>query len=83
MTQYNLSNSISAKNRGIAIPLDLENQVDAMFNKATILSKQTTKWRQASKTPKIERSQSQVIFIIFQYHYYLLYFFNVAVDEAR
>lgn len=51
---------ILAKNRGIAIPLDLESQVAAMFNKATILTRQTSKWLQASKTPKIERSQSQV-----------------------
>lgn len=50
----------SASNRGIAIPLDLESQVAQMFNKASILTRQTSKWLQASKTPKIERSQSQV-----------------------
>lgn len=51
---------VSAKNRGIAIPLDLESQVTAMFSKTTILTRQTSKWLQASKAPKMERSQSQV-----------------------
>lgn len=51
---------ISAKGRGIAIPTDLESQVASMFNKAAMLSRQTSKWLQASKQPKIERSQSQV-----------------------
>lgn len=32
-----------------------------MFNKAAMLSRQTSKWLQAAKQPKIERSQSQVI----------------------
>ncbi|KAJ8985868.1 hypothetical protein NQ317_006242 [Molorchus minor] len=50
-----------AKKRSIAIPLDLENQVKAMFNKATILKKQTSTWIQASKTTKTERSQSQLM----------------------
>jgi hypothetical protein len=31
-----------------------------MFNKAAMLSRQTSKWLQAAKQPKIERSQSQV-----------------------
>lgn len=55
---------ILAKNRSIAIPLDLESQVSAMFNRATILTRQTSKWLQASKIPKMERSQSQVKFIL-------------------
>ncbi|XP_031335634.1 inositol 1,4,5-trisphosphate receptor isoform X3 [Photinus pyralis] len=64
--RFNVENCIRtlsevAKNRGIAIPLDLESQVNAMFNKATILTRQTSKWLQAAKTPKIERSQSQLI----------------------
>lgn len=50
-----------AKGRGIAIPTDLESQVASMFNKAAMLSRQTSKWLQAAKQPKIERSQSQVI----------------------
>ncbi|XP_071054904.1 inositol 1,4,5-trisphosphate receptor isoform X3 [Onthophagus taurus] len=64
--RFNVENCIRtlsevAKKRGIAIPLDLESQVVAMFNKATILSKQTSKWLHASKSPKIERSQSQLM----------------------
>lgn len=51
----------SAKGRGIAIPTDLESQVASMFNKAAMLSRQTSKWLQAAKQPKIERTQSQVI----------------------
>ncbi|XP_065165604.1 inositol 1,4,5-trisphosphate receptor isoform X4 [Atheta coriaria] len=64
--RFNVENCIRtlsevAKNRGIAIPLDLESQVATMFNKATILTRQTSKWLQASKLPKIERSQSQLM----------------------
>ncbi|KAF5282120.1 hypothetical protein FQA39_LY17676 [Lamprigera yunnana] len=64
--RFNVENCIRtlsevAKNRGIAIPLDLESQVNAMFNKATILTRQTSKWLQAAKTPKIERSHSQLM----------------------
>ncbi|XP_072402535.1 inositol 1,4,5-trisphosphate receptor isoform X3 [Diabrotica undecimpunctata] len=64
--RFNVENCIRtlsevAKNRGIAIPLDLESQVSAMFNRATILTRQTSKWLQAAKTPKMERSQSQII----------------------
>jgi hypothetical protein len=51
---------LTAKSRGIAIPSDLETQVASLFNKAAMLSRQTSKWLQAAKTPKIERSQSQV-----------------------
>ncbi|XP_031782791.1 inositol 1,4,5-trisphosphate receptor isoform X4 [Nasonia vitripennis] len=50
-----------AKGRGIAIPTDLESQVASMFNKAAMLSRQTSKWLQAAKQPKIERSQSQLM----------------------
>jgi len=60
-----LSFTILAKGRGIAIPTDLESQVANMFNKAAMLSRQTSKWLQAAKQPKIERSQSQVIAIKF------------------
>ncbi|XP_057662052.1 inositol 1,4,5-trisphosphate receptor isoform X3 [Diorhabda carinulata] len=64
--RFNVENCIRtlsevAKNRGIAIPLDLESQVTAMFNRATILTRQTSKWLQASKAPKMERSQSQIM----------------------
>jgi hypothetical protein len=51
---------LAAKTRGIAIPSDLETQVTSLFNKAAMLSRQTSKWLQAAKTPKMERSQSQV-----------------------
>jgi hypothetical protein len=51
---------LTAKSRGIAIPSDLETQVTSLFNKAAMLSRQTSKWLQAAKTPKMERSQSQV-----------------------
>ncbi|CAL7936481.1 unnamed protein product [Xylocopa violacea] len=50
---------LAAKGRGIAIPTDLESQVASMFNKAAMLSRQTSKWLQAAKQPKIERTQSQ------------------------
>lgn len=50
-----------AKGRTIAIPTDLEGQVTSLFNKAAMLSRQTSKWLQAAKAPKIERSQSQVV----------------------
>jgi len=53
-----------AKSRGIAIPSDLETQVASLFNKAAMLSRQTSKWLQAAKTPKMERSQSQVGYVI-------------------
>ncbi|CAH0562339.1 unnamed protein product [Brassicogethes aeneus] len=65
--RFNVENCIRtlsevAKTRGIAIPLDLESQVNAMFTKTNILTRQTTnKWKVASKTQKIERSQSQLM----------------------
>ncbi|CAG0888142.1 unnamed protein product, partial [Cyprideis torosa] len=37
-----------AKNRKIAIPTDLDTQVQAMFSKAALLARQTNKWRQFS-----------------------------------
>ncbi|CAL7936484.1 unnamed protein product [Xylocopa violacea] len=52
---------LAAKGRGIAIPTDLESQVASMFNKAAMLSRQTSKWLQAAKQPKIERTQSQLM----------------------
>ncbi|XP_046746795.1 inositol 1,4,5-trisphosphate receptor isoform X1 [Diprion similis] len=62
--RFNVENCIRilsdvAKGRGIAIPTDLEGQVASIFNKAAMLSRQTSKWLQAAKQPKIERSQSQ------------------------
>ncbi|XP_018401149.1 PREDICTED: inositol 1,4,5-trisphosphate receptor [Cyphomyrmex costatus] len=64
--RFNVENCIRtlsdvAKGRGIAIPTDLESQVANMFNKAAMLSRQTNKWLQAAKQPKIERSQSQLM----------------------
>ncbi|XP_050529247.1 inositol 1,4,5-trisphosphate receptor [Daktulosphaira vitifoliae] len=65
--RFNVENTIRtlaevAKSRSIAIPSQMESQIIAMFNKSTnLLSRQTTKWLQAAKTPKIERSQSQLI----------------------
>ncbi|XP_034937156.1 inositol 1,4,5-trisphosphate receptor isoform X4 [Chelonus insularis] len=64
--RFNVENCIRtlsevAKGRGIAIPTDLESQVANMFNKAAMLSRQTTKWLQAVKQPKVERSQSQLM----------------------
>ncbi|XP_020277903.1 inositol 1,4,5-trisphosphate receptor isoform X4 [Pseudomyrmex gracilis] len=64
--RFNVENCIRtlsdvAKGRGIAIPTDLECQVASMFNKAAMLSRQTSKWLQAAKQPKIERSQSQLM----------------------
>uniref|UniRef100_A0ABD2XM03 Inositol 1,4,5-trisphosphate receptor n=1 Tax=Trichogramma kaykai TaxID=54128 RepID=A0ABD2XM03_9HYME len=50
-----------AKGRGIAIPMDLESQVASMFAKATFLTRQTNKWLQVTKTPKVERSPSQLM----------------------
>ncbi|XP_012533711.1 inositol 1,4,5-trisphosphate receptor isoform X2 [Monomorium pharaonis] len=64
--RFNVENCIRtlsdvAKGRGIAIPTDLESQVANMFNKAAMLSRQTNKWLQAAKQPKVERSQSQLM----------------------
>ncbi|XP_076676433.1 inositol 1,4,5-trisphosphate receptor-like isoform X3 [Andrena cerasifolii] len=64
--RFNVENCIRtlsdvAKGRGIAIPTDLECQVASMFNKAAMLSRQTSKWLQAAKQPKIERTQSQLM----------------------
>lgn len=64
--RFNVENCIRtlsdvAKGRGIAIPTDLESQVASMFNKAAMLSRQTSKWLQAAKQPKIERTQSQLM----------------------
>lgn len=51
-----------AHNRGIAFPIELENQVLMMFNKSALLSRQTSKWFLAAKqTNKVERSQSQLM----------------------
>jgi len=64
--RFNVENCVRtlsdvAKSRGIAIPSDLETQVASLFNKAAMLSRQTSKWLQAAKTPKMERSQSQLM----------------------
>ncbi|RZF46806.1 hypothetical protein LSTR_LSTR012029 [Laodelphax striatellus] len=62
--RFNVENCIRtlsevAKGRSIAIPSELESQVVTMFNKSNLLTRQTSKWLQAAKVPKIERSQSQ------------------------
>ncbi|KAL0272305.1 UNVERIFIED_CONTAM: hypothetical protein PYX00_005334 [Menopon gallinae] len=65
--RFNVENCIRTlndvtKSRNIAIPSCLENQVVSMFTaKNTLLSRQTSKWLQAVKAPKIERSQSQLM----------------------
>ncbi|KAL1130070.1 hypothetical protein AAG570_013013 [Ranatra chinensis] len=64
--RYNVENCIRtlaevAKNRSIAIPSDLESQVANMFTKSTLLAGQINKGLQSAKTPKIERSQSQLM----------------------
>lgn len=64
--KFNVENCIRtlsdiAKSRGIAFPPELENQVQMMFNKSALLSRQTSKWLLASKQPKVERSQSQLM----------------------
>lgn len=64
--RFNVENCIRtlsdvAKGRGIAIPLDLESQVTAMFNKMSTLSRTSNKRTQVSKTPKIERTQSHLM----------------------
>lgn len=50
-----------AQKRAIAFPIELENQLLMMFNKSAMLTRQTSKWLLASKTPKIERAASQVM----------------------
>ncbi|XP_055630280.1 inositol 1,4,5-trisphosphate receptor isoform X3 [Toxorhynchites rutilus septentrionalis] len=64
--RFNVENCIrtlseKAKPRGIAIPIDLENQVMKMFNKTALLSRQTSKWLLVTKQTKMERSQSQIM----------------------
>ncbi|XP_045539677.1 inositol 1,4,5-trisphosphate receptor [Papilio machaon] len=48
-----------AKSRSIAIPLELEAKIQTVFEKAAALSRQTSKWLQASKTSKLEKMASQ------------------------
>lgn len=50
-----------AQKRGIAFPIELENQLMMMFHKSALLTRQTSKWLLASKQPKIERAASQVM----------------------
>nr|XP_037876698.1 inositol 1,4,5-trisphosphate receptor isoform X5 [Bombyx mori] len=49
-----------AKSRSIAIPLELEAKIQTVFEKAAALSRQTSKWLQASKTSKLEKMASQL-----------------------
>ncbi|XP_028159204.1 inositol 1,4,5-trisphosphate receptor, partial [Ostrinia furnacalis] len=48
-----------AKSRSIAIPLDLEAKIQAVFEKAAALSRQTSRWLLASKNSKLEKMASQ------------------------
>lgn len=50
-----------AQKRSIAFPAELENQLVKMFEKSAMLTRQTSKWLSASKTPKIERAASQIM----------------------
>ncbi|XP_077487109.1 inositol 1,4,5,-trisphosphate receptor isoform X2 [Amblyomma americanum] len=43
-----------AKSRGIAIPVDLESQVAAMFDKSALISKHTRAWLSSARAPKRE-----------------------------
>lgn len=43
-----------AKSRGIAIPVDLETQVTAMFDKTALISKHTRAWLSSARAPKRE-----------------------------
>ncbi|XP_076363094.1 inositol 1,4,5,-trisphosphate receptor isoform X2 [Tachypleus tridentatus] len=49
-----------ARNRGIAIPVDLDTQVSSMFNKNSVISKHTRAWLSASRTPRREHSSSSL-----------------------
>lgn len=64
--RFNVENCIRtltdiANNRGIAVPIELENQILRMFNKSAMLTRQTSKWLLAAKQPKPERTQSQIM----------------------
>ncbi|GFY58922.1 inositol 1,4,5-trisphosphate receptor type 1 [Trichonephila inaurata madagascariensis] len=48
------------KNRGIAIPVDLDTQVAAMFNKNAMISKHTRAWLSAARTPRRVPSSTNV-----------------------
>lgn len=50
----------SGKNRGIAIPVDLDTQVAAMFNKNAMISKHTRAWLSAARTPRRVPSSANV-----------------------
>lgn len=51
---------LSGKNRGIAIPVDLDTQVAAMFNKNAMISKHTRAWLSAARTPRAVPSSTNV-----------------------
>ncbi|XP_026317343.1 inositol 1,4,5-trisphosphate receptor [Hyposmocoma kahamanoa] len=48
-----------AKTRSIAIPLELEEKIQNVFDLAAARSRQTSKWLLASKTSKLEKMASQ------------------------
>ncbi|XP_065219577.1 inositol 1,4,5-trisphosphate receptor [Planococcus citri] len=63
---YTVENTIKtlidvAKGRSIAIPSHLESKVQAIFTKPSLLSRQTSKWLQAVKSPKVERTSSHLM----------------------
>ena len=41
---------LAAKNRGIAIPVDLDSQVNALFSKSQIVMKHTRQWLNAGRS---------------------------------
>lgn len=51
---------ILGKNRGIAIPVDLDTQVASMFNKNAMISKHTRAWLSAARTPRRVPSSANV-----------------------
>ncbi|KAH6928546.1 hypothetical protein HPB50_016883 [Hyalomma asiaticum] len=46
--------AMASKSRGIAIPVDLETQVTAMFDKTALISKHTRAWLSSARAPKRE-----------------------------
>ncbi|XP_022242149.1 inositol 1,4,5-trisphosphate receptor-like isoform X2 [Limulus polyphemus] len=52
--------SDTAKNRGIAIPVDLDTQVASMFNKNAVIGKHTRAWLSAARGPRRDPSSSSL-----------------------
>ncbi|XKL65729.1 hypothetical protein PGB90_009149 [Kerria lacca] len=64
---YTVENTIKtlidvAKKRAIAIPSHVESKVQTVFTKPpSLLSRQTSRWLQAAKSPKMERTSSHLM----------------------